>query len=182
MASCSRCGIQLGLFSFSSHCESCKVTIQAEEQERQSQMLEAARLQLEELKMQHHNAAITKAKDMKAKIQSGRKLILFESVYLPVDSVLMQERVCDNFTLGALRRLGLDGWEIVAVAPRTLGLGLTNVSIGSSSGETWGAGIGGNIFGVHVILKLEVTKENCSDKLLFNYTFEHLDDLNDERS
>jgi hypothetical protein len=43
------------------------------------------------------------------------------------------------------------------VIPRTIGIGLTNVSYGTSGGgETWGAGIGGNVAGAYVLLAKEV--------------------------
>jgi hypothetical protein len=170
VAVCERCGKNMGMFSFSSNCESCKATIEAEQQQRQAELLE-------ERKKRLHDAAILKAKEMKSKVQSGKKLVLYETVYLAVNSVVMNEQLCDAFDLGVLRKLGLDGWDVVAVAPRTLGTALTNVSYGSSMGQIWGAGLGGNVIGVHVILKLEVTAENCHDKLLFNYALAHLDSL-----
>jgi len=50
-------------------------------------------------------------------------------------------------------QLGCDGWDVVTAVPRTLGLGLTNMSLGSAVGSTWGGGIGGNVVGVHLVLR-----------------------------
>ena len=52
---------------------------------------------------------------------------------------------------------GLMGWQVLGVIPRTVGIGLTNVSYGSSSGETWGAGVGGNVCGAYVLLGKQIS-------------------------
>lgn len=79
-------------------------------------------------------------------------LTAYHSIYLPVDSIIMGKTVAD-FDISPLRAFGLMGWKIVAVIPRTEGEGLKNFSTGSTIGETWGAGMGGNVLGVHVLLE-----------------------------
>jgi hypothetical protein len=59
--------------------------------------------------------------------------------------------------MSALQSAGLAGWQVLSVIPRTIGIGLTNVSYGSGGGgETWGAGMGGNVAGVYVLLGKEI--------------------------
>jgi hypothetical protein len=52
---------------------------------------------------------------------------------------------------------GMDGWNVIGVVPRTTGIGLSNSSIGSTMGTSWGAGLGGNVIGVYLLLNREVT-------------------------
>jgi hypothetical protein len=88
--------------------------------------------------------------------KSGATFYLHESVYLPVDSVVTEQELAESFDIGPLRSLGFEGWRIVGVVPKTLGIGLKNKSIGSEYGTTWGAGLGGNVAGAYVLLELEV--------------------------
>lgn len=74
-----------------------------------------------------------------------------------------------------LWELGIEGWDIVGFVPRTIGIGLSNVSVGYSTGKTWGGGVGGNIIGVHVILKKVVSAINqVSDEFLIKYVEENI--------
>lgn len=91
---------------------------------------------------------------------------------------MVDEPMNKDFSIGSLRVMGLEGWDVVAIIPRTIGIALTNTSFGSSSGETWGAGVGGNVAGVHVIIKKEVSAQNnVSDEYLKEYVVRNLDDL-----
>ena len=83
---------------------------------------------------------------------------LFRSVYVPVDSVIGDEPVAKKFDISAVQSLGLSGWEIVSVVPRTIGVELKNVSIGATMGRTFGGGMGGNVAGVHVLMQRVVRK------------------------
>lgn len=51
---------------------------------------------------------------------------------------------------------GLDGWEIVAAVPRTMGMPLMN---GRAAEAQYGGGIGGLVDGAYVLLRLPVTKQ-----------------------
>ena len=104
--------------------------------------------------------------------------MLYEDIYLPVDSQIVDEAINKDFSIGSLRRMGFDGWDVVAVIPRTFGIALTNTSFGSSSGETWGAGVGGNVVGVYIVLKKEVSAQhNVSDEFLDEYVTRNLEDF-----
>lgn len=110
----------------------------------------------EELKLSRQKLLRSKADDIWRRVESGQKAYLYEDVYLPVDSIINENPVCSFFDISILRTFGLDGWDVVAVIPRTIGVGLTNVSVGSATGHTWGGGIGGNVVGVHIVLRKEI--------------------------
>jgi hypothetical protein len=90
-----------------------------------------------------------------AQISTGNNPNLFRWIYIEVDSVVTDD-VVGNFDIADLQEAGLEGWDVVAVIPKTLGIGLTNTSTGSTFGTTWGGGVGGNILGVYLILSKEV--------------------------
>lgn len=89
-----------------------------------------------------------------------KPLFLYQRVFRPVDSSVDKSLLAPSFTLDSVEELGMQGWQLVGIVPRTVGIALTNVSIGSISGNTWGAGMGGNIDGVYMVMQLTVTVEN----------------------
>jgi hypothetical protein len=90
------------------------------------------------------------------RVQLGKVAFVYCSVHLPVNSVVLQDPLNVGFSVEPLVSLGLKGWDVVGIVPKTVGVGLKNTSLGQSSGITWGAGIGGNVSGVHVILRKTV--------------------------
>ena len=92
----------------------------------------------------------------KLKLERGEKVILHQSIYVTVDSI-ENGRAIDIFNFAPVAKAGLDGWEVKGVIPKTEGFGLKNVSYGVGSSETWGAGIGGIVVAVYVILSKEIT-------------------------
>jgi hypothetical protein len=66
--------------------------------------------------------------------------------------------------LTELTTFGWQGWELVGVVPSTYGEGLQNVSYGASSGNTWGAGIGGLVIGAYLLLRMPVTRQMLDTK------------------
>lgn len=108
-------------------------------------------------------------KFMLNRLTSGKPVSLYCTRYLPVDSILLEEpQFSQNFNIDPLVVLGLSGWEVVGTAPKTLGIGLKNseFSVGSTvgGGTTWGAGIGGNVIGIHVMLRKSLTVESVEDE------------------
>lgn len=119
-----------------------------------------------------------KVQSIRDRINSGEISFLYQSIYLPVDSIVVKEKTIQEFSIKAIRPLGFDGWDIVGIVPKTLGVGLENSSIGSTMGTTWGAGIGGNIVGVYVLLKKEVSAiRNVSDNFLEKHVSENIFDF-----
>ncbi|MCF8550357.1 MAG: hypothetical protein K9G09_05655 [Pontimonas sp.] len=92
-------------------------------------------------------------------ISGGKPAFAYKTVYVPIDSVINDDTI-NGFNIAEVQQLGLAGWRVITVMPRTIGIGLTNMSVGSSVGETWGAGIGGNVAGVYVLLALEVSQSD----------------------
>lgn len=96
----------------------------------------------------------------KSQISTGNNPNLFRWIYVEVDSVVTDD-VVGTFDITDLQEAGLDGWDVVAVIPKTLGIGLTNTSSGATFGTTWGGGVGGNVLGVYLILSKEVFDLNA---------------------
>jgi hypothetical protein len=80
-----------------------------------------------------------------------------------VDSVLLDLPLSHQFTIEPLFSLGLRGWELVAVVPKTIGIVLKNTSYGASAGTTWGAGVGGNVTGAHFILRKSLSASDIQE-------------------
>ena len=180
MAKCSRCGKSVGLFAIL--CDDCKKAIEAEQKAAEERLktdkAEKAQQAREQHRVQRNDLVSSRVQLLKQKIASGEKVVLYESVYLPVDSKVADEIITENFSISSLRKLGFDGWDIVAVVPRTLGVALTNVSYGASAGRTWGAGLGGNVVGVHIVVKKEISSQNnVSDEEFWEYFDRNLTDF-----
>lgn len=164
MAKCSECGNNAGLLA--TICDSCasKVLIERDmaEQGARYQQAEDREKALKEQAAANQQKVAEWKKTALSDIASGKSLYVYDSIYLPVDSFVNDEQV-GTFDLSPLQAAGLAGWKVLSVIPRTIGIALTNVSYGSNSGETWGAGMGGNVAGVHVLLCREVSNEKDMD-------------------
>lgn len=102
--------------------------------------------------------------EMRDRLSNGNRVYLYDTVYIPVDSILLDEPLSIGFDIPELRRLGLLGWEVVQVVPKTVGVGITNSEHGHPNRpQSWGGGIGGNVTGVHVILKMELMMAALDD-------------------
>jgi hypothetical protein len=98
---------------------------------------------------------------LRERLESGIPVTIFESLYLAVDSVIDGVRMADDLELRELRRRGLEGWEVVGVIPRTAGVALNNQDM-SGMLKSYGGGMGGNVVGVHVLLRRAVTSGDLS--------------------
>lgn len=175
MAKCQKCGINAGLLN--DICVDCEKQqnielAEAAEQERRAREEQQAQARQERAEAQQQQVNMReKEKQDKlnawrelaiADFKSGSSIFQYDSIYLPVDSFVNNEQI-GHFNLGPLQAAGLAGWKVLAVIPRTVGVGLTNVSYGASAGETWGAGLGGNVAGVHVLLCKEINSVTDPD-------------------
>ena len=104
-----------------------------------------------------------------SKLSNDAPIYLFQRIYCPVNSRVHDEDLADDFQLGAVEKLGADGWQIVGIVPRTIGIGLKNrrfyffgIKFVEQIGAIWGGGIGGNVAGVYVLLQLNVTLANVN--------------------
>ena len=91
------------------------------------------------------------------RVAQGLETYLHESVYLPVDSQHGGQSASPGFTMEPVADLGLRGWDVVGVVPRTIGTALENSSFGSTIGTTWAGAISGTVAGVYVLVRLHVT-------------------------
>lgn len=172
MAQCKRCGQKVGIFT--SFCDACNIQNQKEQEariEEEKQRQEAdrqARAAAEAQEVAEHQRArreaITNRIDaLRAQVAEGQRLFLYETLYLPVDSVVLDENIAQGFDIGTLRELGLAGWEVVGVVPRTIGIALKNKTTELVSVSSYGGGVGGNVLGVHLLLRKEMTRASFGD-------------------
>ncbi|MGD0280630.1 MAG: hypothetical protein ABSC11_15185 [Smithella sp.] len=75
------------------------------------------------------------------RVDAGQETYIYDSVYVPVDCIVDKKQSVSSFDISILKKMGLDGWDIVSVVPRT-------------------ADTGGNVIGVNVILKKSLTLKN----------------------
>jgi hypothetical protein len=151
MAACRTCGRDAGRLR--TQCTDCREREKQRAAEAERQALEADERAEEE---RRRSIADELWGDIQSTLDQGRLAYLYRSVYVPVDSIL-QDEVLGTFDIEELQRLGLEGWEIVAVVPRTAGISLENYT--GLTTQAWGGGIGGNVMGVHVLLRYAVTPE-----------------------
>jgi hypothetical protein len=137
----------------------------------------AKQAELEKLTIQK----IVQVKSMlRARLESGKPVFLFDSVYVPVDSKLLDDEFADEFNVSLLRKLGLLGWDVVQAVPRTMGIGLQNRGTDTWLSEAWGGGVGGNVMGVHIIIKKTVSASDLTDDPddeVGNFICNHLSDF-----
>lgn len=178
MAKCSRCGISMGFFATSTICDNCKSAAMKEYNRMEAEKEERTQAAMEEFKKQKELLLLPKLQELKSRIDGGELIYFYETLYVPVDSVVTDTPLTEEFSIGLLRKLGLSGWEVVGIIPRTIGVALTNRLIGptpGSSPETWGAGLGGNVAGVHIVLKMKLSTKNASDEFMMNYIDKNID-------
>lgn len=164
MAECPRCGRDVSLWGrdlLSGVCNEC-IKDEARDAKRQKLAEQAAITQTARIREEAEAARLEQRvrerilkikQSMLRRLEAGLPVIVYHSIYMPVDSVLMDKPINQQFSLSGLFHLGLQGWEAIQIIPRTVGVGLKNTSIGSTMGVTWGGASGGNVAGVHVLLR-----------------------------
>jgi hypothetical protein len=100
---------------------------------------------------------------MRARLESGKPAFLYDSIYVPVDSQLLDDEFASEFDVSILRKLGVLGWDIVQAVPKTKGIGLENIGTDTMFGSKWAGGIGGNVMGVHIIIKKSISLGDLTD-------------------
>lgn len=151
MAYCSQCGNKAGMLR--DVCHDCENRLNAERE-----AAAEAKRQADQQAWQAEIAAnhATWASNLQSRLKAGGRAWIYKYVYLEVNSVVTDD-VIGTWDLAGLQAAGLSGWQVLGVVPRTIGIGLQNTSYGASSGTTWGAGVGGNVAGVYVLLGQECT-------------------------
>lgn len=100
---------------------------------------------------------------LRARLESGKSVFLYDSVFLPVDSQILNEEFAGEFDVSILRKLGLLGWEVVQAVPKTKGIALENIGTNTLFGSAYAGGIGGNVMGVHIIIKKTMSASDLTD-------------------
>lgn len=148
MAACNVCGEKAGLGK--SVCVNCAAKAQQEAAEnaarRRSDEAQAFAAEVQEKLGEWRNYA-------KTQFDSGSELKMYNSIYLEVDS-LSDGQQLGIFSIASLQAAGLQGWKVIAVVPRTAGIGLANTQTqGFNTSTVWGGGMGGNVIGVYLLLE-----------------------------
>lgn len=185
MAKCIRCGRSAGFFS--KYCDECIDKMQ--EEKRNSELREG--IANKRKKSDYHfvdtrkeyNEKISEIKkrivnDIYEKIDKNGNVIFYKNYFVNIDFSI--EEVCtgEKFDCNFLVNMGLDGWEISATFPKTKGYVFKNKSFGSTVGETWGAGLGGIVEGMYVVLKKNIkSRSEIDDNFLEKYVDDNLDTL-----
>ena len=93
-------------------------------------------------------------RDCKTKEEREIPVYEFKKIYIPVDSVHEGEKLVESFDISTLQNLGKSSWDIAAVVPRTISQKFFNErETAVSNNHAYTAACGGNIMGVHIILR-----------------------------
>jgi len=162
MPKCSRCGRSSFLTRI---CAECSKKIEAEERAEKRRLADASAA----VEQDRRTSALTSAKQaIRNRLSRGERVYLYASNYIDVDSELMGNSV-GSFNIDSLRKFGLTGWEIIQIIPKTVGIALENKYMVSPTQGTYGGGIGGNVVGVHVLMKKEVLESTFETLNLDTY-------------
>lgn len=151
MAECPRCGKDVSIWGRDLVSGVCNDCIKAEVREakrqeaaKQTAMTQAARdhaaAEAAKLEQRVCDRVVKLKQSMLRRLEAGLQVIVYHSIYLPVDSVLLDEPLSRQFDTAGLFQMGLQGWEAIQVVPRTVGVGLENTSLGSALGAGHGRG------------------------------------------
>lgn len=108
--------------------------------------------------------------DVLRRVNGGIPVTFYRETYIPVDAQMNEFGPPDGLDLGVLNDLGLAGWTLESVVPRTYGgFQAYKVSKTTAYGVSgWGkdthqVGLGGHIVGVYAVMSFSVTKENFGE-------------------
>lgn len=172
MGTCPRCGNKAGFFQ--TLCEKCQREDERKRQEKTEDERKAEDLKAAQEREAKRNRSMDEAKTrILERLNNGELVFLHDTVYLEVDSYI-SERQLGEFSFGTVRNMGLAGWDIVGIVPRTVGFELLNRD--DDGGTAFAGGLGGNIVGAHVLLKKEIkgplTQQQISE--LDEFLFRHI--------
>ena len=172
MAACETCGQKAGFGK--KLCESCTAKVaeqrskeQAAEKARLAQeaedrrKAEAERKRQEEIARQNRYEAFIaeRLSQLQSLLEQGVTPYLYSMLFINAQSTMNGQTIGSVPDLTQIQQYGWLGWEAVGTVPSTYGEALKNVSYGASSGETWGAGIGGLVVGSYVLMRFAITQK-----------------------
>lgn len=154
MAKCEVCGERAG--AFKQVCASCESKALSEKK------LEAERDALREAERLEEKAAKWE-EDFRLSLSSETPKFIYKAAYVEVDSEV-NRRVLGEFNIASIQQMGIWGWRVVGIIPKTIGVGLTNTRYANTGkSDTWGGGMGGNVNGVYVLLEKTVSSIQDAD-------------------
>jgi predicted nucleic acid-binding Zn-ribbon protein len=168
MAKCTTCGTEVSFFNIERECQKC--TEQRKERQREAQRAlelknkEEQRIAEQKKRQQLAASIANSVRITRENVAQYGATTLLHDVYLPVDSLVNNEKTAFAFTANPIRKWTVFGWKVVATIPKTVGVALRNTQSGTF-GSHYGGGIGGNVEGVYVLLQLEITTETIDRQI-----------------
>lgn len=133
MATCKYCGAKAG---YSGVCGPCTSRAMAE--------VEQVSVEID---TKEREMAVSYALE---RLEAGKPVHLHVSVRVGAESLVEGSRHSES-DFSEVRQLGLQGWELVGLVPRTNSISLRNQNVIGQ--QSWGGGLGGNVIGAHAVLK-----------------------------
>ena len=147
MAACQFCGKPAGYSGVCKNCTPKAEQIRAQH-EAEKEVLAAANRQREAADQEREWEELVAT--VEARLRDGEAVYLHAVVPVGVSSAVNGNLISQS-DFSAVTNLGLEGWELVGMVPRTDSTTLSN-STGRGN-EVWAGGIGGNVVGAHAVLK-----------------------------
>lgn len=151
-------------------------------QQRENERLEAARAKRQQDVAEYLQRFHSRVRQ--AAVERGRA-VLYKEVYIPVDAQMNQFGPASGLDLEEINSLGVEGWAVESVIPRTYG-GFESYKISKTTAygvSGWGkdehkVGLGGHIVGVYALLSYVVTEANlvASERIIDNVAHESMPD------
>lgn len=179
MGKCLRCGAKAGLFlNLCEKCQAENVKLKQGDAQRQ-QDLENQR-KADDLKAAQEREAKRRRSVDEARtrilqrLNNGETVYLHDTVYTEVDSYILDRPLLGEFSFDTVRELGLAGWSVVGIIPRTMGYELFNNN--GDGGTAYGGGLGGIIIGAYILVKKEIQGTPTEQKIseLDEFLFRHI--------
>ena len=162
MGACKSCGEKAGMGK--SMCSACTARDEAERKrlaeeqaaarrQREAEAIAKAAQELEDRTIAYIDATLAQ---MRRAHDQGLTPSLFTVEALSTTYALNGQMNGSPPDVSRLAVYAANGWEVVSTVPQTEGTGLTN-RMGNGN-NVWGAGVGGLVTGVYVLLRLPVTE------------------------
>jgi hypothetical protein len=104
---------------------------------------------IEDLKAEEKRKFAEKVRNARGRIQKGRKVYLYKSLFLPLGDILDDSTAGDAVDIHTLDEVGLDGWEMVNFIPNRGALLASNADA--------------HFTGAYFILRKEVTEDDIAE-------------------
>ncbi len=103
----------------------------------------------EDLEAEEKRKRAEKVKGARGRIQKGRKVYLYKSIFLPLGEILGDSPEGEAVDIPALDDVGLEGWEVVNLIPKRGSILVTNADA--------------HFTGAYFILRKEITADDIAE-------------------